>query len=142
MCAILNPVATTGSSMRIGEAARSSGCHLETIRYYERIGLLTKPQRQTNGYRRYSLGEVARLKFITRSRDLGFSLDEVRDLVRLAEAKDRSCEEVDRLAREQLSKVEGRIGELQVIARELTRTIEACANKSCGDCAILDALQR
>ena len=128
--------------MRIGQAARSSGCHLETIRYYERIGLLTKPQRQVNGYRRYSDAEVARLKFIARSRDLGFSLDEVRNLVRLAEAKDRSCEEVDRLAREQLLKVEGRIGELQAIARELTRTIEACAKKSCGDCAILDALQR
>ena len=139
---MLNPVVATGSSMRIGEAARISGCHLETIRYYERIGVLTKPRRKANGYLQYTDAEVGHLRFITRSRDLGFSLDEIRDLLRLAKLKDASCNDVDRLAREQLQKVEKRISEMQAIARVLKSTIDACARKSCGDCAILEALQK
>lgn len=128
--------------MKIGEAAAASGCHLETIRYYERIGLLPHPQRRTNGYREYSPTEVEQLRFITRGRDLGFSLEEIRTLLKLAERKDMPCAEVDRLARQQLAQVEERIRELQGIARELERTIESCVGESCGDCAILSALQR
>ena len=138
---MLKPVVTTGSSMKIGEAASESGCHLETIRYYERVGLLPTAKRQANGYRQYTQAEVERLRFIARARDLGFSLDEIRNLVRLAERADISCAEVDRLAREQLSKVTARIREMKRIARELKKTIESCRQLSCGDCAILGALQ-
>lgn len=138
---MLKPVVTTGSSMKIGEAASESGCHLETIRYYERVGLLPRPKRQANGYRQYSRAEVDRLKFIARARDLGFSLDEIRNLVRLAERSDISCAEVDHVAREQLAKVSARIRELQRMARELKKTIDSCKQQSCGDCAILGALQ-
>jgi MerR family transcriptional regulator, mercuric resistance operon regulatory protein len=127
--------------MKIGEAAAASGCHLETIRYYERIGLLPKAARRTNGYRNYGTAEVNRLRFIARGRELGFSLEEVRTLLRLAERTDMSCDEVDRLARQQLAAVRIRIRELQRIARELQRTIESCVGQSCGRCAILGALQ-
>jgi len=128
--------------MKIGEAAAASGCHLETIRYYERVGLLTKAKRRANGYREYRKEEVERLRFIARGRELGFSLEEIRTLLRLSERKDMSCEEVDRLARQQLADVQSRIHELQRMARELKRTIESCVRQSCGECAILGALQR
>jgi MerR family transcriptional regulator, mercuric resistance operon regulatory protein len=128
--------------MKIGEAAAASGCHLETIRYYERVGLLTKAARRANGYREYRQEEVEQLRFIARGRDLGFSLEEIRTLLRLSERKDMSCEEVDRLARQQLAEVQSRIRELQGMARELKRTIESCVGQSCGECAILGALQR
>jgi MerR family transcriptional regulator, mercuric resistance operon regulatory protein len=127
--------------MKIGEASAASGCHLETIRYYERIGLLPIPARRSNGYRQYSKDEVARLRFITRGRELGFSLDEIKSLMRLSERKDMSCAEVDRLAREQLVQVKARMRELAKIARELERTIKSCVKQSCGNCAILGALQ-
>jgi MerR family mercuric resistance operon transcriptional regulator len=128
--------------MKIGEAAAASGCHLETIRYYERVGLLAKAKRRSNGYREYRKEEVERLRFIARGRELGFSLEEIRTLLRLSERKDMSCEEVDRLARQQLADVQSRIDELQRMARELKRTIESCVRQSCGECAILGALQR
>lgn len=115
---------------------------METIRYYERVGFLTKAARRSNGYREYRAEEVERLRFIARSRDLGFSLEEIRTLLRLSERKDMSCEEVDRLARQQLAEVQSRIRELQGMARELKRTIELCVGQSCGECAILGALQR
>ena len=69
--------------MKISEASQASGCHLETIRYYERIGLMPAPTRTGSGYRSYSEQDVERLRFITRGRDLGFSLDEIRSLMRL-----------------------------------------------------------
>jgi MerR family mercuric resistance operon transcriptional regulator len=138
---MLKAVVPTGSSMKIGEAAAASGCHLETIRYYERVGLLTKAARRSNGYREYRQEEVERLLFIARGRDLGFSLEEIRTLLRLSERKDMSCEEVDRLARQQLAEVQSRIRELQGMARELKRTIQSCVGQSCGECAILGALQ-
>ena len=138
---MLKPVVTTGSSMKIGEAAAASGCHLETIRYYERIGLLPKAARRANGYRDYGRAEVDRLRFITRGRELGFSLEEVRTLLQLAERTDMSCDDVDRLARQQLAAVRVRIRELQRIGRELQQTIESCVGQSCGKCAILGALQ-
>jgi len=128
--------------MKIGEAAAASGCHLETIRYYERIGLLPKPTRRGNGYRDYRVSEVEQLRFITRGRGLGFSLDEIRTLLRLAEHAEMPCAEVDRLARQQLAQVEARIRELQSMARELERTIASCAGESCGECTILSALQQ
>jgi MerR family mercuric resistance operon transcriptional regulator len=127
--------------MKIGQAAAASGCHLETIRYYERIGLLTKAARGENGYREYGTGDVDRLRFITRGRELGFSLDEIRSLLRLAENADLACDEVDQLAREHLAAVQARIAELRRMAKELERTIQSCVGGSCSDCSILGALQ-
>jgi MerR family mercuric resistance operon transcriptional regulator len=126
--------------MKIGEAAAASGCHIETIRYYERIGLLPRPLRTSGGYRDYDPREVDRLGFITRGRELGFSLDEIRGLLSLAEDTRLSCADVDRLARVHLSEIRLRVRELQRMARELERTITGCGGGKRGECAILGAL--
>lgn len=128
--------------MKIGDAARVSGCHIETIRYYERIGLLPRPARTQAGYRTYRPAEVERLRFITRGRELGFSLDEIRSLLQLSDDPALSCEEVDQLARHHLADIRSRVAELRGIARELERTISGCAGGKRGQCAILKALSR
>ncbi|KFN47068.1 hypothetical protein N787_01845 [Arenimonas metalli CF5-1] len=114
---------------------------METIRYYERIGLLPGPVRTGNGYRVYGHHDVARLRFITRGRELGFSLSEIRDLMRLAEDPDLSCGDVDRLARHHLAEIRERQAELQRMAQELERTIADCCGGRRGTCAILSGLQ-
>jgi MerR family mercuric resistance operon transcriptional regulator len=128
--------------MKIGSAAASSGCHIETIRYYERIGLLPPPARTTSGYREYLPEEVERLRFITRGRDLGFSLDEIRSLLTLSDDPALSCRDVDQLARHHLADIQQRVRELRRIARELERTIASCAGGKRGQCAILGALRQ
>jgi MerR family mercuric resistance operon transcriptional regulator len=127
--------------MKIGEAAAASGCHLETIRYYERVGLMTAPARTTSGYRAFSAGEVERLRFINRGRELGFSLDEIRSLLRLNDDPTLSCSNVDAIARTHLADIRGRIDALQDIVSELERVITDCAGGDRGDCAILGALK-
>ena len=128
--------------MKIGQAAAASGCHIETIRYYERIGLLPHPARSVSGYREYLPEEVDRLRFITRGRELGFSLEEIRSLLTLADDPALSCRDVDQLARHHLADVRQRLCELRRIAQELERTIASCAGGKRGQCAILGALRR
>jgi MerR family mercuric resistance operon transcriptional regulator len=127
--------------MKIGEAAAASGCHFETIRYYERIGLLPPPARTDTGYRDYTVAEVERLRFISRGRELGFSLDEIRSLLRLTEDPDLSCGEVDQLARKHLADIEQRVHELKRMVRELEHTIAGCAGGQRAQCTILGTLQ-
>jgi MerR family mercuric resistance operon transcriptional regulator len=127
--------------MRIGEAAAASGCHLETIRYYERIRLLPKPARTGGGYREYTDVDVRRLRFITRGRELGFGLDEIRSLLQLSDDPKLSCSDVDQVARKHLAEIELRIRELGDMARELRRTITGCRGGERAQCAILDALR-
>ena len=128
--------------MKIGAAAAASGCHIETIRYYERIGLLPHPARSVSGYREYLPEEVDRLRFITRGRELGFSLEEIRSLLALSDDPTLSCRDVDQLARHHLADVRQRLRELRRIAQELERTIASCAGGKRGQCAILGALSR
>lgn len=128
--------------MKIGEVAAASGCHLETVRYYERIGLLPRPVRTASGYRAYDTGDAERLRFITRGRDLGFSLDEIRSLMRLADDPALSCEQVDQLARHHLAEIKARQAELRRMARELEQTIAGCGGGHRASCAILGALQQ
>jgi MerR family mercuric resistance operon transcriptional regulator len=128
--------------MRIGEAATASGCHIETIRYYEHIGLLSHPARTAGGYRDYLPQEVERLRFITRGRELGFSLEAIRSLLALSDDPALSCRDVDQLARHHLADIQQRVRELRSIARELERTIASCAGGKRGQCAILGALRQ
>jgi DNA-binding transcriptional MerR regulator len=109
----------------------------ETIRYYERIGLLPAPSRTAARYRIYGRSDVNRLAFVKRSRDLGFTIDEVRVLLALAREGDRDCKEVDAIARRHLTGVEGKIGDLQRLARELRHLIGQCRG---GECRIIEAL--
>ncbi|WP_313272635.1 helix-turn-helix domain-containing protein [Stenotrophomonas sp.] len=127
--------------MKISEAADASGCHLETIRYYERIGLLPRPDRSGNGYRIYGPADIERLRFIARGRDLGFSLEEVRSLLQLAGHEGLSCGDVDRLARSHLADIRSRMADLQRMTNELERVIASCQGGQRAECTILSTLR-
>lgn len=127
--------------MVIGALAERTGVTAETIRYYERVGVLPQPVRGNAGYRRYGPADVERLSFVRRARDLGFSLDEVRELLSLADEPDRPCAEVDQLARAHLAQVEAKIAQLAALRAELVRVIGACrGGVAVSDCRILHAL--
>lgn len=126
--------------MLISEASRRSGCHIETIRYYEKQGLSPAPQRSANGYREYSADQVERLRFITRGRELGFSLGEIRSLLQLAIDPKLSCAQVDQIAQTHLLEIEQKIAELNAMAAELQRTIDGCSGGDREHCAILQSL--
>lgn len=128
--------------MKISDAAAASGCHLETIRYYERVGLMPRPTRTASGYRAYSQAEVDRLRFISRGRELGFSLEEIRSLLSLNDDPTMSCGDVDAIARVHLVDIQRRVTELQRMAVELERVITQCAGGKRGTCTILGALKQ
>jgi len=128
--------------LTIGALAVRTGTTAETIRYYERIGLLPAPQRAGSGrYRMYRTSDVDRLAFVRRARELGFSIEEVRELLGLADDPQRPCAEVDQLARAHLHAVEEKITQLIALRSELQRVIGACAGKyHMAECRILGAL--
>jgi len=127
--------------MKISDAATASGCHLETIRYYERIGLMPPPARTGSGYRAYAPADVERLRFIARGRELGFSLEEIRSLLRLDDDPKLSCCDVDRVARTHLADIRQRIDALSRMAEELEGVIAQCSGGERGKCTILEALR-
>ena len=123
-----------------GRLAAAAGCKAETIRFYEEIGLLPAPRRTQSNYRTYAPEQVARLQFIRRARDLGFSVEEVRALLTLADERDRDCGEVDALSRKHLIEVERKIVDLQALAGELRDIIGQCRGGTIAECRIIDAL--
>ena len=126
--------------MKIGEIAAATGVHVETIRYYEREGLVPPPARTAANYRSYGEAHRKRLTFIRRARDLGFSLAQVRELLDLADDRDRPCAAVDELARKHRTKVRAKIAELTALRRELDNMIGQGRHGSISDCRIVDAL--
>ena len=128
--------------MRIGEFAKRSGSKVETIRYYEQQGLLPAPDRTVAGYRVYGPEDVARLGFITRSRALGFSIAEIRELMSLEENPALSCEQVDEVARRHRDQVRIKLAQLKRLDEALGELITGCHGGQRADCAILHALQR
>jgi Cu(I)-responsive transcriptional regulator len=124
----------------IGALARRADTKIETIRYYERIGLLPSPARTTGNYRAYARHHLERLSFVRRGRNLGFSLDEVRALLRLSDDRDQPCAEVDRIARLHLAEVERKIADLKALHRELRQLIDQCRHGTIAECRILEAL--
>lgn len=124
----------------IGQLAQLAATKVETIRYYERIGLLRAPARTTGNYRAYGRADVNRLSFIRRSRDLGFSLDQVRSLLRLSDDRDRSCAEVDHIANAQLAQVRSKLADLSVLQDVLQDLIGQCRHGTIADCRIIEAL--
>ena len=126
--------------MNIGELARVADTKAETIRYYERIGLLPAPPRTSGNYRDYSAEHVSRLTFTRRARDLGFSIEQIRALLDLADQKEQSCEAVDAIAREHLADVKRKLADLSALRRELDSLIGQCQHGSIADCRILEAL--
>ena len=127
-------------NLAIGDLARATDTKVETIRYYERVGLLPQPARTAGNYRLYAPAHLARLSFIRRSRELGCSIDQVRALLSLADQKDRSCAEVDEIAREHLAEVDAKIIALKKLRRELDAIIRRCDVGTITDCRIIDAL--
>ena len=126
--------------LTIGALAKATGTKAETIRWYEREGILPAPWRTGGNYRSYSLEHLERLKFVRRCRDLGFSLDEVRELLALADQPDRDCCEVDRITAAHLAAVERKIADLQRLADELRRISSRCRGGAVATCRIIEAL--
>ena len=126
----------------IGRVAQRTGAKVETIRYYERVGLLPAPPRTAGGYRLYGLGQVKRLTFIRRARALGFSIDEVRTLLRLADERKRPCAQVRRVAESHLADVRAKIADLEAMERVLKDTVARCAKGTGSHCPVIDALYR
>lgn len=124
----------------IGEIAKEGNCQVQTIRYYEHIGLIPAPERTAGNQRIYRQAHRDRLSFIRHSRELGFSLDQIREILALSDSPDHSCEDVDTIARSHLADVESKIKRLQGMKKELKRMIEQCAGKQVADCRIIEVL--
>jgi Cu(I)-responsive transcriptional regulator len=124
----------------IGHLAKATDTKVETIRYYERIGLLPTPARTPGNYRVYSGTHFRRLSFIRRARHLGFSIEQVRDLLALSDQRDRPCEAVDVIARGHLAEVDRKIADLQALRRELDGIISQCGRDTVANCRIIEAL--
>ncbi|MGE8107068.1 MerR family transcriptional regulator [Allorhizobium sp. NPDC080224] len=126
--------------MQIGELARVSGVHLETIRYYEREGVLPRAARQANGRRVYAAADAQRLGFIRHARELGFELSQVRALLALQEQPEASCAEASRMAEAQLEAVESRIVRLTALREELRRMVGECRKGAVAECRVIEVL--
>ena len=124
----------------IGELSRLTGVNIETIRYYEKIGMLPAPPRTESGRRIYGPAESRILAFIRRSRELGFSLNEVRALLRLRAPEKASCREVREIAAHHLEDVRAKLNDLKKLERLLARTVARCSGKAAPDCPVLDIL--
>lgn len=134
----------TSARLSIGVLARQAQCTIPTIRYYEEIGLLPVAARSDRGQRSYGEAAVKRLTFVRRCRDLGFAIDEVRELVSLADQPDRPCVEVRDIASVHLKQMRKKLQELRELEGSLTAYVascdSACAGGAAVDCTLLDAL--
>ncbi|URX61204.1 heavy metal-responsive transcriptional regulator [Luteibacter anthropi] len=132
---------TTQTSLTIGRIAQSAGVAIDTIRFYEREGLLPEPRRRASGYREYDEGAVSRLRFIRRAKDLGFTLDEIRELLALSADRHGGVEGVRERAAARLKAIDERIVELQRVRDGLSELVDACPGHGAPeDCPILKAL--
>jgi MerR family mercuric resistance operon transcriptional regulator len=128
--------------LSIGRVALSSGVHLETIRYYERIGLIPAPGRTEGGHRAYEPLALRRLAFVRRARELGFSIEEIRALLGLAEPGHRACEEVRVVAEAHLKEVRAKIADLARLEAILAETIGRCGQGGpAPSCPVLELLE-
>ena len=124
----------------IGELSKCSGVNAETIRYYERIKMLPAPPRTASGRRVYGSNDARILAFIRRSRELGFSLEEIRALLRLGGPERASCREVREIAAHHLNDIRAKLADLKKLERLLTKTIARCSGRMAPDCPVLDVL--
>jgi len=128
--------------MRIGELAKACKCPVETIRYYEKIGLLPKPLRAANGYRSYDDQHRKWLQFILSSRGLGFTQDEVRRLTEIAHMPEPVCADVHAILLYHASQIRGKIRDLRNMEKALTRLSAKCKNGTLNECPVIDELMR
>ncbi|WP_077148411.1 helix-turn-helix domain-containing protein [Sphingopyxis sp. KK2] len=126
--------------MRIGELASATRVRAETIRFYEKQGLLPPPARTSANYRSYGTAHRQRLSFIRRARDLGFRLEDVRELLVLADDRSQPCGAVDRIATTHLAEIEAKIADLGKMRDELMRLLGSCSRGTVEDCHIIETL--
>ena len=126
--------------MRIGTAAEQAGVNIQTLRYYERRGLLPRPPRRTSGYREFPDDAVRIVRFIKRAQDLGFTLDEVEELIKLRSEKRRDRTRVRAVAETRVRQVDRKIAELQAIKQALSHLVHCCQEGSTLECPIIEAL--
>lgn len=128
------------ASYSIGALAEATDTKVETVRYYERIGLLPEPGRTAGNYRAYTGDHLARLSFVRRARDLGFTLDQIRELLGFADHEDNDCCAVDAMARDHLADIDRKISDLKSLRRELNDLLGQCQRGTIADCRIIGAL--
>ena len=128
------------SGMPIGKAADASGVKVPTIRYYENIGLLPAPPRNEGNRRLYEREDVRRLAFIRHARELGFGIEEIRDLLKLSDNPETSCAAADTIARAHLEQVELKLSKLKALKKELKRMVEECGHGHVSQCRVIEVL--
>lgn len=124
----------------IGVLSKKTGCATQTVRYYEKIGLLSAPHRTSGNQRRYNAKHMEQLSFIRHGRELGFSLDSLRELMNLALAPQSSCKIADSIARKQLEEVNSRLTRLNALKLELERMVQECSHNNIATCRVLEVL--
>lgn len=129
-------------SMNIGEAARASGVSAKMVRYYEEIGLIPKARRTLSGYRTYSPGDVHSLRFIKQARNLGFSIEQIEQLLALWQDRRRPSRKVKELAHAHIEELEARIREMRDMKRTLETLVKQCHGDDRPDCPILEGLEK
>lgn len=126
--------------MNIGQAAESAGVNAKMIRYYESIGLISEANRTDSGYRQYTEKDIQRLRFIKRSRELGFSIERIRTLLSLWEDRGRKSSDVKKLARQYIEELDQDIQKLQSIREQLKHLSDCCQGNNRPDCPIIEDL--
>ena len=133
---------TQTTELTIGKVARGAGLAIDTVRYYEREGLLQKPARSSSGYRQYSADAVARLRFIRQAKELGFSLSEIKELLALRVTPGKSCADVRVRADAKIADIEQRVVQLNRMKRALVKLASACSGRGpTSECPILEAIE-
>jgi MerR family transcriptional regulator, mercuric resistance operon regulatory protein len=132
--------ASPGRPLTRGALAARSGCHIETILYYERIGLLPPPPRSAGGHRLYDGDLVRRLGFVRRSRELGFAIEEIRELLRLVDGGNYTCSQIERMARDHLREIGKKLADLRRLQRVFETIASQCTGGDAPDCPIIEAL--
>jgi DNA-binding transcriptional MerR regulator len=127
-------------TLSIGQLAQASNVKVPTIRFYEEIGLLPRARRAANDRRIYDEAAVRRLAFIRHARQLGFSVEAIRDLLDLSDNPDRPCDEANRLAARQLDDVEAKIAQLETLRVELRRMVDTACHGRASDCRVIETL--
>lgn len=130
----------SGKGLKRADLARRTGCNLETIRYYEKIGMMPEPPRTASGYRVYDETHVGSLRFILRGRELGFSIEELRGLLQLVDRGTQTCAEVKALTEQHLADVRAKIADLRRIEKVLAATAAQCSGEQVPECPVLEAL--
>lgn len=126
--------------LSIGELSRKTGVKSPTIRYYEQVGMIEAAERSAGNQRRYTNRELERLTFIKHARDLGFSIESIRELLDLSSHPERPCADADRIAKQNLVSVRERMAKLQKLETELQRISHGCHTNSIENCYVIEAL--